>query len=253
MLRYYVINLPQCQDRKERLERRLRHHGLLEKSLFIEAIHKDSPLLDWFQEGIIPGYYRSSRSEHACFLSHLKALRAFVDDPHATEAIILEDDAMFHNNFLERLEYVLEKKGSAPLLMLCFIAASWKDVKKVVIPNGDESRPSFYTITPKIFGAQAYWISKDYARLSLKRLDRRLRYLGENFVTSELITRLSQGYFVSPPLVIEEGVYSTLRQGNDLDIHRRFFSSFGLENYLGAEEEDIKSQWKPTGYNPLTS
>lgn len=256
-LHYYVINLPRCTDRKERILHRLHHHNIADVTTFIDAVDRESPLLDWFQDGIDPGCpYKSSRSEHACFLSHIKALRAFVADPNAEEAIILEDDAMFHNDFQRRLDYVLTRKGDAEMVMLCFLAASWEGVKK--IPDEElspaphlDNPPEFFSIAPKIFGAVGYWISKSYAHLCLARLDRSLRHISENFVTSELITRLSNGYFVSPPLIIEEAVYSTLRQGNDLNVHRTFFSNFGLQNYSSAEKEDIKNLWKPIGYNPL--
>ena len=254
-LRYYVINLPRCTDRKERILRRLHHHKIVDVTTFVDAVDRESPLLDWFEDGLLYPY-RSTRPEHACFLSHIKALRAFVADPNVEEAIILEDDAMLHNDFQNRLDYVLARKGNAEIVMLCFLAASWDGVKKItdeeLSPGSSiDNPPEFFGIAPKIFGAVGYWINKEYAYLCLARLDKSLRQISETFVTSELITRLSNGYFVSPPLIIEEAVYSTLRQGNDLDVHRKFFSHFGLENYSSAEERDIKDLWKPVGYNPL--
>ena len=185
-----------------------------------------------------------------------QSITIFVADPKVEEAIILEDDAMLHNDFQSRLDYVLARKGNPEMVMLCYLAASWDGVKKITdeeLSPGSfiNDPPEFFSITPKIFGAQGYWISKAYAHLCLARLDRSLRQINETFVTSELITRLSNGYFVSPPLIIEEAVYSTLRQGNDLDVHRKFYSHFGLENYSSAEEDDIKNLWKPIGYNPL--
>lgn len=252
-LHYYVINLPECADRKERLIRRLKHHQIEDKTQFITAISYKSPLLNWFESGLTYPR-RSSRPEHACFLSHLKALRAFVDDPLAQEAIILEDDAMLHNNFHEYLSFVLKHKGKAQLIMLSFLAASWDGVKEIPVEERtqeEKNYPYLCTITPKIFGAVAYWIDKDYARLCLSRFDLPLRYIPETFVTSELITRLGRGFFVAPPLVAEEAVYSTLRQGNDLEVHRNFYAHYGIENYSQAEEEDIKTIWKPIGYNPL--
>lgn len=250
---YYVINLPKCQDRKERITKRLKHHGVYDQTTFIEAVDKESGLLDWFQDGLTYSFI-STRPEHACFLSHLKAIRTFALDPNVDEAIILEDDAMLHNNFKERLEYVLARRGEAPLLMLFFLAAAWDGVQKAPSDiTGTEipSPPHLFTIQEKIYGAVGYWMTKDYAWQCLSRLDRPLRYFGELFVTSELITRLSGGYFVSPPLIVEEAVYSTLRQGNDLNVHRDYCAAFGYENYSAADEGDIKAIWKPLGYNPL--
>lgn len=244
-LHYYVINLPRCTDRKERLTSRLQHHGLLDQATFIQAIDKDSPILNWFEQGCVTNY-TSTRPEHACFLSHIKALRTFVLDKDVDEAIILEDDAMLHNNFQQRLDLVLKEKKNVPLIMLCFLAASWDGVNKLNTVTTETGDISFFSITPKIYGAQGYWINKEYARLCLTRLDKSLRLIPEPFVTSELITRQSNGNFISPPLLIEEGVYSTLRQGNDLNVHRGFFSSFGLDNYTAADG-DIKAIWQPVG------
>ena len=250
-LRYYVINLPQCSDRKERLLHRLDYHKIIDKTKFITGLDKNSPLLNWFEAGVIHPY-TSTREEHACFLSHIKALRAFVDDPDAKEAIILEDDAMFHNNFIKQLDYVLDWTSGVNLIMLCFLANTWEGTRKVT-EEKIEDFPEFYTIGPKIFGAQGYWLSKDYAEVCLSRLDRPLRHISEKFITSELITRLSGGYFVKPPLLIEEGVYSTLRKEKYLDIQRKYFDTFGIDNYTAAEPVEIKSIWKPIGFNPIDS
>lgn len=255
-LHYYVINLPQCYDRKDRLTHRLKYHDILEATTFIDAVDRKSPLVEWFEEGITHPY-RSSRSEHACFLSHIKALRAFVADPNVDEAIIMEDDAMLHNDFKNHLNHILSRKPKADLIMLSYLAASWDGVFKVpddqLLPSEKylANPPEFFTITPKIFNALGYWLNKDYAYYCLARLDKSLRQISEDFVTSELITRLSGGFFISPPLIIEEGVYSTLRQGDDLAVHRKFYAHFGIENYSNAELVQIQDIWKPIGYNPL--
>lgn len=242
-LHYYVINLARCGDRKERITRRLKHHGLLDRTKFIEAFDKTSPYLEWFETGnYLPK--TSCRAEHACFLSHIKALRAFVKDD-VPEGIILEDDAMPRNDFPQVMNSILEGLGSRKpnLLMLCHLVAAWDGIKQVDVID----KYHVSTISPRVFGAQAYWITREYAQLCLQRLDKSLRNIPDNFVTSELITRMSNGYFITPPLVVEEGVYSTLRVGGDLNVHRNYFSSFGLENYTIAEEGEIKTLWQPVG------
>lgn len=253
-LHFYVINLPKCQDRKERMIKRLTHHNFLDKTTFIEAIDQNSPLVEWIQTGVsVP--FTSRKCEHACFLSHLKALRAFVSNPDVDEAIILEDDVMFHNDFENRLSLVLNSRNGAELIMLCYLnfANDYRVCHKIYNPSEPDKPLSLCTIIEYIFGAQAYWITKKYAAEILVKLDQNIGHLGETFVTSELITRLSGGYFVAPPLAIEDTVYSTLRMNDEINRHREFFRNFGMENYNKGDDVDPREIWKPVGYNPLTS
>lgn len=245
--RYYVIGLAACADRRSRLVRRLVHHGLMDRTTFLDAIPVASPVIDWFESGVATGDKRSNRGEHACFLTHLKALRAFVDSG-ASSGIILEDDAMLRNDFSSRLESI-HPWMDLPLIMLTYMTSTWTGISKIhptVAPSNHTSSEMF-TITPTVFGAVGYWIRRDYAQTCLDRLDRPLRFISDPFVTSELITRLSGGGFVSPPLVIEEAVYSTLRQGNDLQVHRRYFSHFGFDNYSAGDDHDVTKLWVELG------
>lgn len=253
-LHCYVINLPKCQDRKERMINRLTYHKLLDKTTFIEAIDQHSPLVDWIQTGVsVP--LTSRKCEHACFLSHLKALKAFVANDDVDEAIILEDDAMLHNEFEDRLSLVIDNCKGANLIMLCFLAFidRYPILRIIDNPSEPDKTLAMFRIGEYIFGAQAYWITKKYAAEILVKLNQNIGNLGEKFVTSELITRLSGGYFIAPPLAIEDTVYSTLRMNDEITRHRDFFRNFGMENYNKGDDIDPREIWKPVGYNPLTS
>lgn len=251
MSQYYVINLPHSEDRKERITRRLEYHNILNKTTFISAIDgkEKSELMAWFEQGST--HKKSTRPEHACFLSHLKALRSFLSSDQQ-EAIILEDDAVLCNNFTSRLNNVLQVKQKLEvqpkLILLCYLISSWEGVKCLTGSNNntqleDPEEERLCNITRSTYGGVAYWITRDYAQRCLNSLDKPLRLIPEDFVTSELITRMSGGCFATPPLVIEESVYSTLRKGNDLNVHRKFFSGFGLNNYSQGDGMSVQNLW----------
>ena len=243
-LKYYVINLPKSTDRRERFTKRLVHHKIIDQSVFIEAVDKSSPLIDWFEQGC--SFERqSTRPEHACFLSHLKAIRTFLLDPEATQAVIFEDDAMLHNDFKEKLNYVLTHKAGLPLIMLCFFFCGPTGVQ--ILPLGDDPNRRFLTVGPLIYGTQSYWISKQYAAECIQKLDKPLLHLPFNRITSEIITQLSRGAYISPPIVIEESINSNIQPDGQMSNHRNYYSQFGIENYNASDDINIRDLWDDDG------
>lgn len=101
---YYVINLDRSKQRWERISQHLNGNGV--EPIRISAV--DGSCLS---DDVIHRHYKSelnkkeyfiplSTAEVACFLSHMKALRTFVDSyDHSSEidqyAVILEDDVEF--------------------------------------------------------------------------------------------------------------------------------------------------------------
>ena len=235
-MKLFVINLESGSDRRERITKRLEFHGVLRDTTFVNAYTPHDPLVKSYSAGCDK---RSEIQEHACFLSHLKALRTFVDSKEL-QGVILEDDAMLHNYFFARFHRVQKYiERGIQLIMLCHINRTW-DGLTLRENIGDLS---VYDIAETTFGAQAYWITREYALLCLSKLDKPIRDIPERFVTSELITRMSNGIFLNPPLVVEEAVYSNLRRGDDLNIHRRYMGYYDYENYSNAEEIPIKELW----------
>lgn len=245
-LKYYVVNLPRCTDRKERISKRLSYHGILDKTTFVDAIDKSSPLIDWFEKSAGPVYV-STRAEHACFLSHLKAIKTFLNDPNSTEGIIFEDDAMPHNNFIEKLNYILEIKRDAPLVMLCSYISGTQGMREIRL--GNDNNIKFFTIGPMTYGCQAYWISKKYAQECVNKFDRPLRYISHPRITSEIITQHSLGFGFFPLLVIEEAVYSNIQPEGQMESHRKYYKQFGIQNYSIAEDLDISLLWEKEAKN----
>lgn len=100
----FVINLPQCVDRKHNMEIQLKKLGLPYK--FIEAVdgkalssEEKNTLCDF--KKIYKRYHRMlSDGEIGCVLSHKKVYDYMIKN-NIPKAIILEDDAILKNNFID--------------------------------------------------------------------------------------------------------------------------------------------------------
>ena len=236
--RIYCVNLKASTSRRSRMERRFAHHGLSQAVTFIEAIPRDSPLVGYYSQGLTcPAYgERKWHGELACYASHLKAIRQFLHDG-GEMAIICEDDILLANNFLERYVKVTANfPPKPPLVTFCYMmngydACHWS--------GQQPDKKNLLTIDMvNTWGAQMYWISRDYAMQVLTAYDRPFREVSNTLRTSEVIIRESKGYMAWPPLVIEDGIDSD-REPEDLPYHHPHFKYWGYENYNSTEVEHI--------------
>ncbi|MBR5522350.1 MAG: glycosyltransferase family 25 protein [Akkermansia sp.] len=119
-IRYYYINLDRATDRRASAEKQAADFGIeLER---IEAVAGKDLDID-----SIAAYDRKRRlsefaaeltaNEHACIMSHLKALQAFVDSG-AKYGIIMEDDFVLHPQFNEGITWLTEKTSGWQALKL---------------------------------------------------------------------------------------------------------------------------------------
>lgn len=93
----YCINLNHAKNRKDRMLNRFNYHGLTQQ------VHFDSVLRDFHKYPITD----IVRSEAACLVSHLKAIKEFLKT-NKDQVIICEDDIMLHNNFRFELNKLSE-------------------------------------------------------------------------------------------------------------------------------------------------
>lgn len=115
-MRVFIINLARSADRKEAMQKRINELYLKDKTLksklsfeFFEAIDgKDEANLKAFDEyiddkkaNLLRGGALSS-SEKACFASHLMLWKKCIELDESI--IILEDDVIFKNEFLEFID-----------------------------------------------------------------------------------------------------------------------------------------------------
>ena len=235
--RIYCINLRSSEERRKRMIQRFSHHNLLDRVTFVDAVSRDSGLVDHYGHHILdPRNIKKHRNEVACFASHLKAIRQFLEETSKTEdegAIICEDDVLLSNDFLKRYnETFANIPDNSPLIALGYIIWHWSGYKWA---GNKPDQLNLCKITPEnTWGAQMYWISRKYAVKALEIYDKPLQFLSGH-LTSELIIRFSEGYIAYPPLAIEDSIDSSIRPTQDMEVHYRTQSRWGYSNYSDTE------------------
>lgn len=228
----YCINLKQAIDRRERMIRRFQYHNLFCSdeqfggTEFINAIDKNSSLVQYYLDN--NNVSEKIKAETACFASHLKTIRIFLES-REKNAIICEDDILLKLDFRNELIRILSNlPDNTSLLSLCYIVDYWGGFKW---DGKDKNYKNLCKIQyDQTWGTQMYLISSDYAKICLERYDQKFsKFTG--FKTSELIVRFSQGYISYPPLAIEESLDSYIQDENEIERHKRYFSSWGYDNY----------------------
>lgn len=214
------INLPNDpvgQDRKERMQARFAQENL--SVTFIEAIPSTSSVIDHYgldfpvAEGDSPEKVRRVIS---CFASHLKAIRYFLRETTAPKAIICEDDLYIAKEFTQKLTQLEENIPSdCPLVSLGYLIWYW-DLAQWA--GNDPSLENLCHMNGDVWGTQAYLIGREYAEEALMKYDQVfINIETELHITSELITRESQGLFAYPPLVLEDCQESIIGQCPPVD------------------------------------
>lgn len=233
----FCINLRDSTDRRKRMEHRFKVAGLENKVTFINAIRRDSPLIEYYHNLVIQQYpdTRKWRSEMACFASHLKAIRTFLEEG-GEEALICEDDIMLRNDFVNLWPaYRQNFPDNCPLVTFSYMIEKWEGYH---FTGKNPNLKNILTLDPKnTWGAQLYWISKDWAIKALLAYDKPYRFLNCQH-TSEVILRYSNGYLAYPPMAIEEGIDSE-RAPEDMPFHHNHFGQWGYKNFNLGEIEDI--------------
>lgn len=262
--RLYCINLARSKERRGRMERRFQRAGLTDV-VYVTAVEGSSTLVDYYDRDVQPDYndLEKWRASVACFISHLRALRLFLED-NLPEALITEDDILLCNDFRAKLLQARGFAGNTPLLSLSYMLESTAGMTSV--GHGLFRFSHQYT-----WGAQLYLITRDWAMICLNLFDRPFRFLrvpslhngqellpatypitSENIIrvandplTPEMIQKLgyprqNAGLLVIPPLAIEEGVDSDRAPG-DLPFHHNHFRRWGYTNYSEYEDPGTPS------------
>lgn len=227
-----VINLPQSTDRKERMSKRLEYYGI--EPFFVSAIDKSSRLIDWYMlnQEVIPRWKESNRAETACYLSHLKAIRTGVQEfPEADYYLILEDDALFRDDFFKMIPHWIKHN-------LDIICLSGQNFKEGLSKNTMTTGLSWYHREAwGTWSAIGYFISRQYAYQALLTFDRPFRYLPYPRLVSETIHRYAPcAVYTDETYLLEDGYNSTLRGRVELLSHRKWFESkYDYRRFLDAE------------------
>lgn len=243
-MKFYCVNLKSCEDRKNRMIKRFERQNLADRLVFIEAVRKDVSLIDYYCVNHVNG----NRSVTACFASHLKAIRTFLEskDEHA---IICEDDILISNNYVHRFNKLMSNvEPNTNLVMLTHIPInSWN---KYTWGGINPAKRNVLKEIQDSYSTCMYFITRSYALQVLKNHDKPGfgAHQGETVgpmkeITSEFITRRSGGYMAYPLLAIEECYESTLRSDAALQYHVSVFQEWIPSRY--SEGQDIS-------YSPLS-
>ncbi|MFN4153104.1 MAG: glycosyltransferase family 25 protein [Paracoccaceae bacterium] len=156
----WLINLPRSTDRRTRMEAQLQALGL-DYALF-EAVDGRA---DWDRlasnadlptfranvgREVLPG-------EIGCYHSHLGVWRAFLDSPHKV-ALVLEDDVVFHDDFLPALTLATARSDRWDMLKLNRIRA------KFAVGQGALGPYRLNAFAGSFTGMGAYLVTRDCAQ-----------------------------------------------------------------------------------------
>lgn len=119
-IQYYYINLERSVDRREATEKMAADFGIkLQRIDAIAGQDLDIPSLVAYDRKRRLSEYAAelSNNEHACIMSHLKALQTFVDSG-AEYGVIMEDDLQLHPQFNEGIAWLTQKTSGWEALKL---------------------------------------------------------------------------------------------------------------------------------------
>lgn len=205
----YCINLRGATDRMRYVDMASRTHNI--NITRVEAVEaKDVDMKD----------YKHRPTELACLMSHLKALKEFLDNGKGI-AMILEDDFELRVDFRETLEKVFKEwdKEKNGLLLLSPYIMSWDGVKHI----GSSGLYNVTTGPMGVWGAIGYIITRDVAEKCIQKA------IGSFDRTETIITQHEGAVFIYDPLVIEASFSSSIIPGREQRT-KEYFDNFRRRN-----------------------
>lgn len=232
----YCINLESSTERRAAMEARFKLLGVV--PVFVKAVTGNCGLAQFYRkdhhvvEQYPPGTCDRDKTgavppgNFGCSASHFKAIRLFLETKDK-EAIICEDDIVFHKNF--RQLYTAAYRNipeKTSLLSLGYIQIGWKNVKWA---GKDIALQNIATISPyNTYGTQMYLVTREYAIKILQDYDKPW-YWYPQLGICEMYVRDSGGYLQFPPLAIETATISDRHgQANVMD----YWDMWGRDNYV---------------------
>ena len=223
----FVINLNGFTDRLERISRRLNGLGLSFER--IPAVNGRTLSRGGKAKGQSRAILAASQQlEIACYMSHLKALRIVVDC-ELPRAIILEDDAVFDDDFA--LWASSECPLPADVEILKFEGSGARHTIK--IPISTYANTTIQFSDKPAGGAAAYLVTLEGARKAFRELDvTNARLAHDLFAYWKFGVRV---YEVAPFPARQEGSPSTIAHSAGKQPLRIEFERYLLKSYDRAE------------------
>ena len=180
-LQIYVINLKRDSERLKNITSELKKQNIINFEL-IEAIDSkkisDNDInlsVSKNNKFINPQNTNMNKEEICCSLSHLKAYKKFIDSKFEY-ALILEDDAVFIDNFTENLKKFIIKSFIHDKQII-FLSELWEFFKK---PINKENNYEIVNVANAVY-AHSYVINKK-AAISIYSFNYPVKTIADNFV-----------------------------------------------------------------------
>jgi FkbM family methyltransferase len=232
-LPFYCIHVTSASDRRRHFEKQFRQIDAKRVTVVEALTPSSSEVVEHYSVGFRRDFSHWATTV-ACFASHLKALRTFVETSADAYAIICEDDVCFRKDFATAFQRVWDNMPEGcPLVALSY----WhqrSDLTPVKWAGRDPAQKNLAPIGTTA-GAVLYLISRAWADEALKRFDRPLNDIDWHLKTSEAITLASNGLLAHPLLAIERPNNVSLIVTDDPRHeakHVAFFRRWGFENFF---------------------
>jgi GR25 family glycosyltransferase involved in LPS biosynthesis len=227
----FIVTLNGNTERQDRLKNRLIYFNLVNNTTFVFGYKADTELVKFYS------YKTPEQSKIvSCTLNHFLCLRKFVETKEEY-AMILEDDAIFHVDFINKVNELL-KNPPKNLLLLGFTHGT--EYHKSLSPIIGLNPITYWT-----GGCVAYIISRNYANKVLTLFDHPgINYLDTEKNTSEVISCYSEGSYINPPIILEEAVSSVV--GHNTTTHLLWFRFYcNLSDFLiPVEDQKVVDTYK---------
>jgi GR25 family glycosyltransferase involved in LPS biosynthesis len=176
-------------QRKEAMIRRFREIDI--EANFVETLYSHSD-------------FRVSATRN-----HLSGIKQFLQSPKPY-AIIMEDDVFIRKSFKDDMPRILKrfKKLKLDILLLGYMAHT-DPIKKYPIMSKDREYTYLdYSKDPRLWGAQAYIITRDFGNKLLEKFSYVLQEDNPKppFIPDHTITKVGKRALIYPMLFVETGV-----------------------------------------------
>jgi GR25 family glycosyltransferase involved in LPS biosynthesis len=164
----FWINLERSKDRKDAMEKQFSDNCLVEFQTRIEAVDGETSDFSTLMVNDISKIC-ARRGEIACSLSHLKAIQlAYING--LEEVLILEDDARFTEDDLNRLRNILNdpEVKNMEILQLAWIIGDQQHIVDKIFGAHSERKTSI-PFEIGIYSTAAYYINKNGMQSVLKK------------------------------------------------------------------------------------
>lgn len=221
----FVVTIKSSNNhRVQRLQNRLKYFNLDSNSTFVYGYLKDSELVKYYSYKNL-----NESSVISCTMNHFLCIKKFLETKKEY-GMILEDDAVLHIDFVNKINELLKILINNILLLSFTHGTEYHKQINPAIGLND--------ITHWTCGAMGYIITRDYAIKVLHMFDKPgINDLQPDKNTSEVITTYSNGKYVNPPLIIEEGLSSLLN--HDVNTHLNWMKEYANYNDFMIPTEDI--------------